>query len=156
MRIVGLGLLAAVLAATHGHAQKPPATLDAKGIDAWRLANIDAEGWALMHADGAALSYARGSPVKEADGTFPIEVRREYYRPVRLGPRPSRSNYQTWIVDCELRRVKVTAMNFYVLNNMKGDGFRKANEAASWTLLPPEDPDSPLLDRICASAGETP
>ena len=151
MRSVGLVLLAAVVVSSMAHAQKPPQTLDAKGIDAWRVANIQADGWTLIHADGAALSYARHAAEKDPDGFLNIEVRREYYKPVRLGPLPSRSNYQTWLVDCELRRLKVTAMNFYALNNMKGDGFRKAAERASWTTVAPEAQDSPVFERICAS-----
>ena len=151
MRSVGLGLLAAAFAASAAHAQKPPETMDAKGIDAWRLANIEADGWTLIHADGAALSYARQAAERDPEGYRRIEVRREYYRPVRLGPMPSRSNYQSWTVDCELRRVKVTAMNFYARNNMRGEGFRKAADKAAWTAIAPEAQDSPVFERICAS-----
>lgn len=151
MRILGLALLAAALGGPAAYAQRPPATMDAKGIDAWRVANIQADGWALMHADGSALSYVRRSGEAGEDGTLRVEVRREYYKPVRLGPMPSRSNFQTWLVDCELRRLKVTAMNFYALNNMKGAGFRKSAEGASWTTIPAEAQDSPLFERICAS-----
>jgi hypothetical protein len=151
MRILGLGLAAAALGVTGAHAQKPPATMDAKGIDAWRLANIEADGWTLMHADGDALSYVRRAADKAEDGSLRVDVRREYYKAVRLGPMPSRSNFQTWLVDCELRRVKVTAMNFYALNNLKGDGFRKASEAVSWTTVSPQAQDSPVFERICAS-----
>jgi hypothetical protein len=78
MRIGGLTLLAAVLGATGAQAQKPPASLDAKGIDAWRAANIQADGWTLMHADGAALSYARRSAEPAEEGSLRVEVRREY------------------------------------------------------------------------------
>ena len=108
-----------------------------------------------MHADGVALSYARaGGPdglQPDADGVLRIDVRREYYRSVRLGPKASRSNYQAWLVDCEGRRLKVTAMNFYAQNNMKGSGFRKEDLEPSWTAVPAEADDSPLFDRICAS-----
>jgi hypothetical protein len=150
MRIVGLGMSVMALCASAAFAQKPPETLDAKGIDAWRLANIDADGWTLMHADGEALSYARRAAEKDPEGYLRIEVRREYYKPVRLGPMPSRSNYQTWVVDCELRRMKVVGMNFYALNNMRGDGFRKSADKASWTSIAPEAGDSPVFERICA------
>ena len=152
MRSVGLGLLAAALFASGAFAQKPPETMDARGIDAWRVANIKADGWTLVHADAAALSYARHAAEKDPEGHLRIEVRREYYKPVRLGPMPSRSNYQTWTVDCELRRMKVTEMNFYALNNMRGDGFRKAADKASWSSIAPEAEDSPVFERICAPA----
>lgn len=138
-----------------GATPPPPATMDARGVDAWRQAYIQADGWTLMHADGAALSYARaGGPEglkPDASGVMKIDVRREYYRPVRLGPQSSRSNYQAWLVDCEGRRLKVTGMTFYVQNNMKGGGFRKDGSDATWTGMPPEAQDSPLFDRICAS-----
>jgi hypothetical protein len=156
MRTVVAALAGAVLAGPAAAAAPPPATLDAQGIDAWRRAHIEGDGWTLMHADGAALSYARaGGPDglrPDQDGVLRIDVRREYYRPVRLGPQASRSNYQAWMIDCEGRRLKITAMTFYAQNNMKGGGFRKTNEAAdAWTAVPAEARDSPLFDRICAS-----
>ena len=144
--VLGLALAARSVAA-------PPATMDAKGIDAWRQANIQAEGgWVLMHADGAALTYAGGpnGVTADKDGFRHVEVRREYYRPVRLGPQPSRSNLQSWVVDCELKRLRITGMNFYAQNNMKGNGFRKSAEEASWAAADPSE--IPIIDRICAAA----
>lgn len=141
--------------ASMGAATPPPASLDAEGVDAWRRAHIDATGWTLVHADGAALSYARaGGPDglrPDKDGVVKIDVRREYYRPVRLGPQASRSNYQVWLVDCEGRRLKVAAMSFYAQNNMKGSGFRKDGAESSWSVVPEGSQDTPLFDRICAS-----
>lgn len=157
MRMAAAALIGAVLGAGQamGATPPPPASLDAQGVDAWRRAHIVAEGWTLMHADGAALSYARaGGPDglrADADGVLKVDVRREYYRPVRLGPQASRSNFQAWLVDCEGRRLKVTGMTFYVQNNLKGGGFRKDGSEATWTGMPPEAQDSPLFDRICAS-----
>ncbi len=159
MRGVFAVLGGAVLAGTGGLAASAappaPATLDAQGIDAWRRTYIEGDGWTLMHADGAALSYARaGGPDglrPDQDGVLRIDIRREYYRSVRLGPKASRSNYQAWLVDCEGRRLKVTAMNFYAQNNMKGGGFRKEDLEPSWTAVPAEAQDSPLFDLICAS-----
>ena len=141
-------------AASMGAATPPPASLDAQGVDAWRRTHIEANGWTLMHADGAALSYARatdGSLAPDKDGVLKVDVRREYYRPVRLGPQASRSNYQVWLVDCEGRRLKVAAMSFYAQNNMKGSGFRKDGAESSWSAVPEGSQDSPLFDRICAS-----
>lgn len=158
MRKLAWPLIGGLLTASQAlaAAPPPPATLDAAGIDAWRRAHIEGDGWTLMHADGAALSYARaGGPdglAPDKDGVLRIDVRREYYRPVRLGPQASRSNYQAWLVDCEGRRLKVTAMNFYAQNNMKGSGFRKEGLEPGWTGMPAEAQDSPLFDRICASA----
>lgn len=140
--------------AAMGAATPPPASLDAPGVDAWRRAHIDAAGWTLMHADGAALSYARpadSSLAPDKDGVVKVDVRREYYRPVRLGPQTSRSNYQVWLIDCEGRRLKVAAMSFYAQNNMKGSGFRKDGAESSWSAVPEGSQDSPLFDRICAS-----
>jgi hypothetical protein len=150
--LVGLGAAGGALAASKG-AAPPPATMDAKGIDDWRKAHIEtAGGWALLFADGAALSYAGGpnGVVRDKDGFLQVDIRREYYKTVRLGPQASRSNLQTWLLDCDARRVRVTAMNFYVLNNMKGNGFRKSAEEASWAAVDPSD--FPLVDRICAAA----
>jgi hypothetical protein len=132
----------------------PPASLDAKGVDDWRKANIQAEGWVLLHADGAALSYGGGpNGVRpDKDGFLHADVRREYYRTVRVGPGPSRSNLQTWVLDCELRRLRVTSMNFYALNNLQGTGFRKSAEEASWTTLDAGSQNTPEFDRICAAA----
>lgn len=133
-------------------AAPPPETMDAAGIDAWRQTHIDtAGGWLLMHADGKALSYAGGPNGVKVDqnGFLQVDVRREYYKPARLGPQASRSNLQTWILDCELRRLRVTAMNFYVQNNMKGGGFRKTAEAPAWITI--TDDQSPVFDRICAA-----
>ena len=141
------------VAAMGAAATPPPASLDAKGVDAWRRAHIEADGWTLIHADGAALSYARattGSLAPDKDGAIKVDVRREYYRPVRLGPQASRSNYQSWLVDCEGRRLKVTAMSFYAQNNMKGSGFRKEGAEAAWSAVPEGSQDSPVFDRICA------
>ena len=93
MRTVVVALAGAMLvgAGSPAAAAAPvPATLDPQGIDAWRRAHIEGEGWTLMHADGAALSYARaGGPDglrPDQNGVLRIDVRREYYRPVRLGP----------------------------------------------------------------------
>lgn len=157
MRVGVTALAGAVLAAAGSLAAAAPAPqparLDAESIDAWRRAHIDGEGWTLVHADGAALSYARpGGPDglrPDRDGVLRIDVRREYYRPVRLGPRASRSNYQAWLVDCDGRHLRVTAMNFYAQNNMKGSGFRKEALEPSWTPAPAET--RPVFDRICAS-----
>ena len=52
---------------------------------------------------------------------------------------------------CEGRRLKVTAMSFYAQNNMKGSGFRKEGEEASWSAVPEGGQDSPVFDRICAA-----
>jgi hypothetical protein len=145
---VGLGAWAA-----KGQAP-PPASLDAKGIDDWRKANIQADGWVLLHADGAALSYAGGpNGVRaDADGFLHADLRREYYKAVRLGPAPSRSNLQTWVLDCELRRLRVIGMNFYPLNNLQGTGFRKAADEAAWITLDTGSQNTPEFDRICAAA----
>jgi hypothetical protein len=143
-----LALMVAINAAA-----APPATMDAKGVDEWRQANIQAEGgWVLMHADGAALTYAGGpnGVTADEDGFRHVDVRREYYKPVRLGPQPSRSNLQSWVVDCELKRLRITGMNFYAQNNMKGNGFRKSADEAGWA--PVEASDMALVDRICAAA----
>ena len=151
--VVGAALgLALAGSAWAAGAVKPPATLDARGIDDWRKANIQAEGWALMQADGAALTYAGGGAgvVRDKDGFLHVDVRREYYQPLRLGPQPSRSNVQAWTVDCELKRLRITAMSFWKLNNMQGTGFRKSADAAGWMAVEPSD--LPLVDRICAAA----
>ena len=146
----------ALLLATPAAAQKvqPPATMDAKGVDAWLRTYIQADGWTLIHADGEAVSYARGTDGLKADenGLLRAEVRREYYKPVRMGPSASRSNYQTWLLDCDLRRYRVTAMSFYQQNNLKGSGFRKTAEAPAWINLGEGSAESPVFDRICASA----
>jgi hypothetical protein len=164
MRKLVAALAGAVLAGAgspaSGASAPAPVRLDAQGIDAWRREHIDGDGWTLMHADGAALSYARaGGPdglQPDKDGVLRIDVRREYYRSVRLGPKASRSNFQAWLVDCEGRRLKVTAMNFYAQNNMKGSGFRKEDLDSSWTAVPAETQDSPLFDRICAAQSPRP
>src|SRR5690606_2320042 len=85
-------------------APPPPATMDAPVMDARREAHIEtAGGWILMDADGAALGYAGGTNgVKsDADGLLHVDVRREYYKVVRVGPQSRRSNLQTWLLDCE-------------------------------------------------------
>ena len=157
MRRVSSALLAlAVSIATDGAwaagPVKPPASLDARGIDDWRREHIQAEGWALLHADGAALSYAGGPSGVSADkdGFLHVDVRREYYKSQRLGPADSRSNLQTWVIDCDQKRLRITAMNFYSLNNMKGTGFRKSADEAVWAPVDPSE--SPLVERICAAA----
>lgn len=144
--ILGLALAGPGVAAA-------PAAMDAKAIDEWRMANIEAQGgWALLHADGAALTYAGGPNGVRADkdGFLHLDVRREYYKPVRLGPQPSRSNLQSWVVDCELKRLRITGMNFYAQNNMKGNGFRKSADEVGWAAVEPSD--VALVDRICAAA----
>ena len=151
--VVALGLaLVGPGAAWAAGAVKPPATLDAKGIDAWRQANIQAEGWALMNADASALTYAGGPAgvVRDKDGFLHLDVRREYYKAVRLGPQASRSNVQSWTVDCELKRLRITGMSFWMFNNMQGGGFRKAAEEAGWAAA--ELSEIPVVDRICAAA----
>jgi hypothetical protein len=153
MRGGAAAILMLGLATATQSAAAPPATMDAQGIDAWRKANIQADGgWALLHADGAALSYAGGPNGVRADkdGFLHVDVRREYYRPVRLGPQPSRSNLQSWVVDCELKRLRITGMNFYAQNNMQGNGFRKSADEVGWA--PVEASDMALVDRICAAA----
>lgn len=150
--MLALGAAGGAWAAPKG-AALPPATMDAKGIDAWRKATVDdAGGWALMHADGAALSYAGGpnGVAPDKDGFLHVDVRREYYKMVRLGPQPSRSNLQTWVIDCEFKRLRKTSMNFYSLSNMKGTGFRKSADEASWAAADPSE--IPIVDRICAAA----
>lgn len=144
---------APVAAVAQDKAVRPPASLDAKGIDDWRKAHIAAEGWALVFADAAAISYAGGgNGVKaDSDGFLRVDVRREYYKSVRLGSQPSRSNVQTWIVDCGLQRFKIVAMSFWRLNNMKGDGFRKTAEDATWTTAAPNSDNSHVIDLICAA-----
>ena len=104
------------------------------------------------YADGAALSYAGGpnGVTADKDGFLHVDVRHEYYRPVRLGPMPSRSNLQSWVVDCELKRLRITGMNFYAQNNMQGNGFRKSADEASWAPVDPSNLD--LIGRICAAA----
>jgi len=144
---------AAAVAAPKGGMAPPPARMDAEGIDAWRQQHIDASGgWALMFADGAALSYAGGpnGVVRDKDGFLHVDVRREYYKTITLGPQRSRSNLQTWVVDCELKRMRVTGMNIYSLNNMRGTGIRKSAPEARFAAVDPSD--VPLIDRIRAAA----
>ena len=153
MRGGAAAILTLGLAMATGSAAALPATMDAQGIDAWRQANIKADGgWVLMHADGAALTYAGGPNGVRADKDrfLHVDVRREYYKPVRLGPQTSRSNLQSWVVDCDLKRLRITGMNFYAQNNMQGNGFRKSADEVGWA--PVEASDMALVDRICAAA----
>ena len=150
--------VAAMLCGAWQAAPRPPATLDAVGIDAWRIAHIKADGWALLHADGVALSYAGGPSglVRDKDGLLHVDVRREYYKPVRLGREPSRSNQQSWVVDCGGRRLKVLSMAFYSANNLGGTGFRQQAEDTAWIPVEPNSQTSPLFDRLCAAAPAKP
>src|SRR5438105_4495657 len=83
-----------------GKPPKPPASLDARGIDAWISQYIVPDGWVLLAADAAAVTYGRGELAVMEDGLVQADVRREYFRPARMGAMNSRSNQQTWLVDC--------------------------------------------------------
>lgn len=128
----------------------PPATIDDAGVTAWLKAHIKMEGWTLIGADGVAV--ALGSPdgvIKSSDGPMTAKIRHEYYRPVRLGDMDSRSNLQTWNVDCEGGRLQVVSIAIYEASNLEGRSQAKSNPDAAWSAVEPASLRGRTVKRIC-------
>ena len=128
----------------------PPVSVDDKGVKAWLNNFITTQGWTIIAADGVAVSL--GSPEgvgRLADGTLTTKIRHEYYTPVTLGDMQSRSNLQSWTVDCSGRRLKITVFEIYKGNNLTGGGERMSNPQVDWQPVRAGSQNERVIKRIC-------
>jgi hypothetical protein len=148
--LVGLFGLAAPAAAA-AQTPKPPATLDAAGIDDWMKRYLTPDGWVLLTADAVSVTLGRPEITVNEAGLLQAEIRREYYRPTRLGSMNSRSNRQSWVVDCGGRRFQVVSMSVFLNNNLQGESFRRQALDGEWVDVAPGTPNAHVVDRVCAA-----
>lgn len=132
------------------NAPPPPVTIDDEGVQAWLDRYIKADGWTVFAADGVAVAMGSPSGVTVmTDGTMRAEVRHEYYNPTRIGPMDTRSNLQTWIVDCEAKRVRVVSMQIFALSNLQGESAKSENPQAEWSTPSPGSVKARSVERVC-------
>lgn len=148
--ILGAALAVGLGVGVAGAAPAPPATIDDAGVTAWLKAHIKSEGWTLIAADGAAVVLGSPDGVSHAaDATLTTQVRHEYYSAVRLGELDSRSNLQTWNVDCKGKRIRIVSMAIFEENNLYGKSQSVARPDAGWTAIDPTSTRARTIKRIC-------
>jgi hypothetical protein len=154
MRRAGVGLVIAIaVSASAASAEDdipPPASIDDAGVTAWIGKHLKAEGWTIIAADGQAVTL--GSPKGVAvrrDGLIEAEMRREYYKAVDMGGMMSRSNLQTWRVDCGKKTIAIAAMSIYARSNMQGEGMSRTFDDATGRPPSAGSQNERALKRIC-------
>jgi hypothetical protein len=131
----------------------PPSEISDAGVKAWLNTYIRAEGWTVIAADNVAVTLGGPDGVEVLDGGYlRATIRHEYYRPTEFGDFHSRSNRQTWVIDCPNHRHKVTEMEIYAASNLAGDhrvmGPRPLAEAP-WIASDPDSLSRRVETRIC-------
>lgn len=148
-------LLAAIVSTVHpshgwAEAPPPPATIDDDGMRAWLKAYIKTDGWTLITADDVAVTLGGpdGVAVME-DGTLSVQIRHEYYGPTRLGPMGTRSNLQSWNIDCERQRMRVLSITMFQDNNLSGASQSAGRNDVEWTSFDPDSARGRTVKRVC-------
>ena len=134
-----------------------PTGLDNAGVSKWLHDHIKVEGWAVLAADRQAV--ALGSPegvVQRPDGFLQANVRHEYYVPIQISGKTTRSNLQTRVFDCPGKRQRVIAMDIYEKNNLSGQSYTASNANAAWTTPEPASLYGRVLARVCAASRRAP
>jgi hypothetical protein len=159
LRILVGTMLACALAAACAAAPEapipPPASVHSDGVKAWLNQYIKADGWIVFAFDQSAVSL--GSPQGVAvlsDNTLQADVRREYFSVIIFGEFASRSNLQTWNVDCKSGKIRTTSMTVYALNNLQGDHETRELSDAPWHDVAANSVDEVARDRICRAPTE--
>jgi len=145
-------MMALVLATGAAAAEPPPppATMDNASVAAWIKTYIQTDGWTLIGADEAAVVLGDPRGVSRgADGFLTTQIRHEYYRPTRLGDIDSRSNLQTWSVDCKQGLVRVLDMAIFEENNLAGKSKGLSMPGAAWSATEPGSMRGRTMQRIC-------
>lgn len=128
----------------------PPAKIDDANVTAWIKAYLKTDGWTVIAADGAAVSFGSPKGVSVgADGLFETEIRREYYRPTPMGDLMTRSNLQSWRVNCKTREIQVVAMSIHAENNLAGQSMSRKIAEGPWTTPTPGSQNEHAVKRIC-------
>lgn len=134
MKPIATGAVLAVLCGSAAASPvPPPATIDDAGVTAWINGYLKVDGWTLIAADSQAVTF--GSPRgvgQDADKTLTTQIRHEYYQAVRLGDLESRSNIQTWNIDCEGRRIRILDIAIFEENNLGGRSQARSAPGAEW------------------------
>jgi hypothetical protein len=151
LKALRIGALAAVIATgAAAEPAPPPATIDDAGVMAWLKAYIKTEGWTLIAADSAAVVLGSPEGVKqEADKSLTTQIRHEFYRATRLGQIDSRSNLQTWNVDCKGGRMRILSMAVFEDNNLYGKSQSHTWTDAEWIPVDPSSARGRSVRRIC-------
>lgn len=136
--------------ASADEATPPPATMDDAGVRAWLSDHIDTDGWTLITADGAAVVLGSPKGVSQhRDGLLSTEIRHEYYRPFQLGGLDSRSNLQSWDVDCKGQRIRIQKMTVFAGNNMSGASVTRNWQKGDWVAVAANETRARTVARIC-------
>lgn len=137
MKLFAAAVLVIALATSASAAPiPPPATIDDAGVMAWIKSYLRVEGWTLIAADDQAV--ALGSPQGVSQGTdrsLTAQIRHEYYQSVRLGDFDSRSNIQTWNIDCKGGRMRIVDMAIFEENNLTGRSQARSMPNAEWITV---------------------
>jgi len=128
----------------------PPATIDDAGVKAWIKTYLKTDGWTLIAADGAAVVLGSPDGVRQAaDKTITAQIRHEFYRPVRLGDLDTRSNLQTWNVDCTGQRIRILDMAIFEDNNLTGRSQARSSPNSEWTPVDMSSTKGRTVKRVC-------
>ena len=147
---LAMALAASVAPAWAADDIPPPATIDDVGVTAWITKHLKADGWTIIAADGQAVTL--GSPkgvAVRSDGQMETEMRREYYEAREMGGMMTRSNLQSWRVDCKARTFAVVAMSIYEKSNLAGASQSNTFGAAKAGPPTPGSQNERAIKRIC-------
>jgi len=152
MKLFAAGALVIALAGSaSAEPVPPPTTIDDEGVRVWIKSYLKVDGWTLIAADGGAVAFGSPEGVSQgADKTLTAQIRHEFYHPMRMGDFDSRSNLQTWNIDCEHKRMRIVDIAIFEDNNLAGRSQARSFRNAEWT--PVEDKTSTrgrTFRRIC-------
>jgi hypothetical protein len=66
----------------------------------------------------------------------------------------TRSNQQTWNVDCANKRMRVVSMRIFALSNLQGQHMDADMPSATWSPPRSGSPNERIMDRICRAPTE--
>lgn len=128
----------------------PPSSIDDSGVTAWIKAYLKTDGWTLIAADSAAVVLGSPDGVRlEDDKTITAQIRHEFYRPLAMGDLDSRSNLQTWNVDCAGQRMRILDFAIFEDNNLAGRSNAHNMPNAKWTPVDMTSTRGRTVKRIC-------
>lgn len=152
MLIAMLGLLGATHAEAAGTLMPPPpASLDETGVDRWVKAHIDDKDWyALSYTDDYIRFFSWSKTTKTDKGqVVRTWIRQEYFKPQGDDKDKIRSALFLTEYDCDLKRYRWMAIDYFPFNNLKGDASSDDAQDVTWAFPRPGTVGEIEMAQIC-------
>ena len=124
----------------------PPPQPDSKAVEAWAKTYLQTPGLILVAASEEGVEYIAPAVTGPPGGVRGYKIRGEYVRP-HPGPVLTRSMAEDKAVDCAAGKLKVTRLEAYPFNNLRGQGVRLDSDA--WLEPRPGSLDAVEIGLLC-------